>query len=133
MNNVRFNYLYRDASNYSQRGAVVFAEASNLSLSDVEHRLRRTLMSDGTFAAHQLRLPDLFLYADGVPSPDNHCLHEFFGLEATADQPDDRFNRRFPDFLDEVECASREGWLGIDPYNSPSNRRYFRFSAQLAS
>ena len=32
MNKVRFNYLYRDASNYLQRGAVVFADANDLSL-----------------------------------------------------------------------------------------------------
>ena len=129
MNNVRFNYLYRDASNYLQRGAVVFADANDFRLPDVEVRLRRALMSDGTFAAHQLRLPELFLFVEGAPSPDDHCLHEFFGLEATADQPDDRFNRRFPEFLNEVERASREGWTGFDPHNSSSARRYFRFSA----
>jgi hypothetical protein len=129
MNNVRFNYLYRDASNYLQRGAVVFAGANGFSLPDVEVRLRRALISDSTFAAHQLRLPELFLFAEEAPSPDDHCLHEFFGLEATTDQPDDQFNRRFAEFLDEVERASREGWTGFDPRNSSSARTYFRFSA----
>jgi hypothetical protein len=129
MKNIRFNYLYRDASNYLQRGGVVFANENDLSLPDAEVRLRRALMSDGTFAAHQLRLPELFLFVEGVPSPDDHCLHEFFGLEATADQPDDPFNRRFLEFLNEVERASQEGWLGFDPHNSSSDRRYFRFSS----
>jgi hypothetical protein len=128
MNNVRFNYLYRDASNYVHRGAVAFADANNFSLPDVEVRLRLALMSDGTLAAHKLRLPELFLFMEGEPSPDDHCLHEFFGLEATADQPDDRFKRRFPEFLDEVERASQEGWLGFDPHSSSPTRRYFRFS-----
>lgn len=128
MRNVCFNYLYRDASNYLQRGAVVFADANNASLVDLENRLRRALMGGGAFAAQQLRLPELFLYMDGAPSPDDHCLHEFFGPEGTADQPDDRFNRTFSQFLDEVERASREGWLGFDPYDSSSTRRYFRFT-----
>jgi hypothetical protein len=128
VNNVRFNYLYRDASNYLQRAAVVFANANDFSLPDVEIRLRRALMSDGTFAAHQIRLPELFLYAQGAASLDDHCLHEFFGLGATAEQPDDRFKRRFPEFLDEVERASQEGWLGFDPHSSSPTRRYVRFS-----
>ena len=128
MNNVRYNYLYRDASNYLQRGAVLFADANKFSLAEMENRLRLALMSDGTFAAHQVRLPELFLYVEGAPSPDDHCLHEFFGLESTADQPDDQFNRSFLDFLDEVEGASREGWMGFDPHNSTCIRRYFRFS-----
>ncbi len=129
MSNICFSYLYRDASNYLQRGAVVFADTNGFSLPEIESRLRRALMSDGTFAAHQLRLPELFLYVEGALSPDDHCLHEFFGLELTSDQPDDQFNRSFSDFLDEVEHASREGWAGFDPYDSSFKRRFFRFSA----
>ena len=128
--NVRFDYLYRDASNYLQRGSVVFAGPDQLDshLPELESRLRRVLMADGTFSAHQIRIPERFLYIEGSPSPDDHCLHEFFGLEATADPPDDRLDRRFADFLDEVERAAREGWLGFDPHGSTSIRTYFRFS-----
>ena len=129
--NVRFEYLYRDASNYLQRGSVVFAGPEQLDayLPELENRLRRVLIVGGTFSAHQIRLPELFLYVGAGPSLDDHCLHEFFGLEATTDQPDDRFRRRFPEFLDEVERASQEGWLGFSPHSSSPTRRYFRFSA----
>jgi hypothetical protein len=128
--NVRFEYLYRDASNYLQRGSVVFAGPDQLDshLAELETRLRRVLMVDGTFSAHQIRLPELFLYVGAGPSLDDHCLHEFFGLEATIDQPDDKFGRRFPEFLDEVEHASLEGWLGFDTQSTSSMRTYFRFS-----
>jgi hypothetical protein len=131
MINIRFDYLYRDASNYSQRGSVVFADPDQLSwhLPELENRLRQVLMVDGTFSAHQIRLPELFPYVAGATSNDDHCLHEFFGLEATTDQPDDQLHRRFTLFLDEIERASRGGWLGFDPNRPLSVRKYFRFSA----
>ena len=129
--NIRFDYLYRDASNYSKSGWVVFADPDHLAshLSEQESLLRQALMVDGNFSAHQIRLPELFLYAAGDASSDDHCLHEFLGLEATTDQPDDQLRRSFCQFLDQIEEASRAGWLGFDPHGSSSIRRYFRFSA----
>jgi hypothetical protein len=129
--NIRFDYLYRDASNYSKSGSVVFADPDHLAshLSEQENRLRRSLMVDNTFSAHQVRLPELFLYAAGAASSDDHCSHEFLGLEATTDQPDDPLKRRFSQFVDEIEEASRNGWLGFDPHSCALVRRYFRFSA----
>jgi len=129
--NIRFEYLYRDASNYLRRGAVVFGDPDRLAscLSDQENRLHRLLMVDSIFSAHQVRLPELFLYAAGTASSDDHCLHEFFGLEATTDQSDDPLERSFSQFLDEIEEASRNGWLGFDPHSSALVRGYFGFSA----
>ena len=129
--NIRFEYLYRDASSYLRRGSVVFGDPDRLAprLLEQENRLRRSLMVDGTFSAHQVRIPELFIYAAGAASSDDHCLHEFFGLEATADQPDDPLERSFAQLLNEIEAASREGWLGFDSHGSSSIRTYFRFSA----
>ena len=129
--NIRFDYLCRDASNYLRRGAVVFADPDRLAscLSEQENRLRRSLMVDGTFSAHQIGLSELFLYAAGAASSDDHCLHEFFGLEAITDQPDDPLKRSFSQFLDEIDEVSRDGWLGFDPHSSALVRRYFRFLA----
>ena len=116
MNNVRFNYLYRDASNYLRRESVVFADSDQggFHQAELENRLRRSLMVDGTFSTHQIRLPELFLYAAGAASSDDHCLHEFFGLEGTTDQPDDHLERSFSQFLNEIQEASRGGWSGFD-------------------
>jgi len=115
--NVRFEYLYRDASNYKRYGSVVFADTDQLSagLPEIESRIRKSLMTNDNFMAHQVRVPELFLYELGGATEDDHCLHEFFGVETTTHPTDDTFCRSISEFVREVESVSRAGWVLFDP------------------
>jgi len=132
--NVRFEYLYRDASNYLQRGSVVFAGPEQLDahLPELENRLRRVLIVDGTFSAHQIRLPELFLYVGVAPSPDDHCLHEFFGLEATTDNPMTDSGDDFPSSWMKLNALRRKAGWDLVPTapHRPGDTSDFRHSAR---
>jgi hypothetical protein len=97
----RFEYLYRDASNYKAWGSVVFAGRATTGLTP---RLLRALESSEFFIADQVRVPELFL---GLPQwpleQDDHCWHEFSALESTLDMPNDALRRTVDDFVAEVE------------------------------
>jgi len=109
--NSRFEYLYRDASNFKKWGEVVFAGGASELLAE---RLRKALHDGEWFIASQVRIPELFL--DGYPLiQDDHCWHEFHALEAVDTAPDDVENRTITEFVAKVERASAEGWKEFDP------------------
>lgn len=107
--NTRFEYFYRDGSNYKQWGSVVFRGASEAALRD---RLFAALDSDGYFIAHQVRLPELFFI--GSLDEDDHCFHELAEVSTTAEPPDDPLGRTIDDFASEMEQASKSGWAVFD-------------------
>ncbi len=83
---VRFAYMYRDAGNYKQHGAVVLSNTEGLGIESAEIRLRA--MCDGDcFNAAQVGLHEPF-FEDGA-TDDDHAWHEFVSLEATQDEPTD--------------------------------------------
>ncbi len=127
MSNLKFTYLYRDGSNYKTWGSVVFANPKALSCKSVEEALRKRLLTDGTFVADQVRVPELFPYNRGTPDDDDHCLHEFDSVEPTRATPTDAQARTIDEFIDEVAGASRNGWLGFLP-SSPDRRTKFRLA-----
>ena len=47
-NNIRFSYLYRDYGNYKLFGATIFSNPENLSVSEIEVRIKAKLI-DGEF------------------------------------------------------------------------------------
>ena len=117
--NTRFNYSYRDASNYKAWGSVVFRSGIDGALSA---RLSTTLESAEFFIADQIRLPEVFL-ADWPLDLDDHCWHAFSDTELTNDAPDDAHDRTIEEFVKEVERASREGWKVFDPMRRAASRR----------
>ena len=46
--NIRFAYLYRDASNYKQHGEVIFSNEKQFAVDEIEKRIR-SFLSDGLF------------------------------------------------------------------------------------
>ncbi len=122
MANVKFTYLYRDGSNYKSWGEVIFSNPESVTPEQVEHRLHKSLMSDATFVANQVRVPEVFPYGD-TPDEDDHCLHEFDSVENTPDPANDFHHRTIGDFLDEIDAAAQKGWMGFDP----QTRTTFRF------
>src|SRR6266702_1260669 len=115
MNNIKFQYLYRDASNYKKWADVVFSNDEGLSIDAVMKAVRDGLSRDALFLAHQVRLPEVFLFAEYHLTPDDHCFHEFYSVEVTSDVPDDPYSRSVRQFVTEVATEARRGWLAFDP------------------
>lgn len=115
MGNVRFRYLYRDASNFKKWGEVVFSSCDGLPLDTVAESIERHFSPDALFTASQVNVPEVFLFDDYRLNPDDHCFHEFDSVEVTEDSPNDRLGRSISEFVQEVEKESRRGWEVFDP------------------
>lgn len=75
--NVRFNYLYRDGSNYKNFRSIVFG---NRSLIQIETVIRKNLIDGEYFYAEKWNLPQLFFENS---NSDDHEFHEFESVEIT--------------------------------------------------
>jgi hypothetical protein len=119
--NARFEYLYRDASNYKVWGSLVFAGRIT---NDLARRLSRALESSEFFIAHQVRVPELFLGLPHWPlEQDDHCWHEFGRIECTNELPNDTHHRTLEEFIVEVEQQSALGWNIFDPMDEQITRQ----------
>jgi len=110
MTNIRFVYMYRDASNYKQHGEVILSNETLLTVEEVDNQIR-SLLSDGLFfIARQVQVEERFF---AVVSEDDHPWHEYVSVEATTDptfDPVPEQQRDISKFLKELEQAHRSGW-----------------------
>lgn len=110
MTNVRFVYMYRDASNYKQHGEVILPNETLLTVEDVDTQIR-SVLSDGLFfIAQQVQLEERFF---DLVSEDDHPWHEYVSVEATTDptfDPVPEEKRDIVQFLKELEQAHHSGW-----------------------
>jgi hypothetical protein len=113
--NVKFSYLYRDAGNYKKWADVVFSNPEGLSIDLVNKALKHAFMQDGLFIAHQIRIPEVFLFARGDATSDDHCFHEFGAVEPTAALPNDGYSRSISEFIAEANSEALKGWVAFDP------------------
>jgi hypothetical protein len=113
--NIQFEYLYRDGANYKAWGTIVFSNPDELSVSEIDKRLRRAFNSDSQFVADQIEIPEIFLYRDGSLTSDDHCFHEYDRVELTDDAVTDVQGRTMSGFLAQVEIASQRGWEAFNP------------------
>lgn len=114
MNNIRFNYLYRDGANHKSWGEIVFANPDGLSLYEIEKRLINGFVSDAFFIADQISIPEKFLFLNGKFTNFDHCYHEFDSVEFCNEEPTDNLNRSITGFLENAELASQYGWKAFD-------------------
>ena len=109
-NNIRFVYMYRDASNYKQHGEVILPNETQRTVEEVDTQIR-FLLSDGLFfIARQVQVEERFF---DVVSEDDHPWHEFVMVEATTDpifDPVPEEKRDIAQFLKELDQAHRAGW-----------------------
>ena len=106
MTNIRFIYLYRDASNYKQHGEVIFSNETQRAVEEIDQTIR-SLLSDGCFfIARQVQLEERFF---AVVNEDDHPWHEFVQVEATTD-PIPEAKRDIAQFLKELEQVHHAGW-----------------------
>jgi hypothetical protein len=122
MSNVRFQYLYRDGSNYKKWGDIVFSNVNDLSLDSILKSLRESFSEDGLFIAHQIRIPEVFLAGEYPPNEDDHCFHEFADVEVVSDAPNDASARSISEFIAEVSAESKRGWRAFDPLEKMAGR-----------
>ena len=111
---IKFNYVYRDGANYKSWDDVIFANPDKLALDEIESRLVDAFLPDKLFIAHQISVPEKFLFLDGYFSKFDHCYHEFDNVEFCKEKPTDNLNRSITDFLKDVELISQEGWKEFD-------------------
>jgi hypothetical protein len=125
VDNLEFSYLYRDGGNHKKWGRVVFSNPERASNESVKRRLRQTFLQDGLFIANQIRVPDVFLYAEGQFSFDDHCYHEFDETRPTAKEADDVHRRTITEFLAEITQQGELGWEAFDPYDSDGSLGHY--------
>jgi len=110
MTNIRFVYMYRDASNYKQHGEVILPNETQRTVEEVDTQIR-CLLSDGLFfIAQQVHVEERFF---DVVSEDDHPWHEYVSVEATTDpifDPVPEEKRDIAQFLKELDQAHRAGW-----------------------
>jgi len=114
MNNIKFNYLYRDGANYKSWGDVVFSNPDELTLNEIESRLTDAFLPDKLFISHQISISEKFLFTNGKFSKFDHCYHEFDSVEVCKENPTDDLKRSITDFLKTVELISQDGWKAFD-------------------
>ena len=108
--NIRFAYMYRDASNYKQHGEVIFSNETQLTIEEIEKQIRSFLNDGEFFIARQIHLTERFFDA---LYDDDHPWHEFIRVEATDDptfDPEPEHKRDIAEFLGELENAYRASW-----------------------
>lgn len=115
MRNVRFKYLYRDGSNYKKWADMVFSNPDGLICEALMTQFTKAFLEDGQFIAHQIRIAEVFLWNASSIDFDDHCFHEFNGVEDTSDTISDKHGRSIREFLDEVVANSLRGWKAFQP------------------
>lgn len=114
MKNIKFNYLYRDGSNYKSWGEVIFSNAESLTPVEIETKLVNLFLSDKLFIASQIFVPEKFLFLNEKITKDDHCYHEFDSIEVCEEDVTDALGRSLTDFLRDVEEISAQGWKAFD-------------------
>ena len=114
-----FNYQYRDASNFKKSGQVIFASSNSWEIEAINIEFERATLH-GEFIADQISIPELFF--DRHFSTDDHCFHEFIGMEYTDISSNDRHRRSISEFLADVKQARASGWLVFDPWEREYER-----------
>jgi hypothetical protein len=117
MANVKFNYLYRDAGNFKKWATVVFSNPDGLTTESLTGDLRLALLESCLFIAHQIRVPEAFLFREGDATSDDHCFHEFDSVEVSLRAPDDQYSRSIGQFTAEVKREAKRGWVAFDPHD----------------
>lgn len=120
---IKFTYMYRDAGNSKAWGEVVFSNPNDFSLTDIEARLRKAFDMGCLFAAGQIQIPEVFLYANGDVIAEDHCFHEFHSVELSTDTPIDVNQRSIRSFVEQVEKESQQGWSAFNPVDKLFDRK----------
>ncbi|MBI5963669.1 MAG: hypothetical protein HY863_09365 [Chloroflexi bacterium] len=113
--NLKFTYLYRDASNYKLHGEAVFTNQTFMPIDEIEKQIRSCLKDGEFFIARQVNIEERFF--DVLHEEDDHPWHEFNLVEMTTEPPFDPENwrqhkhkRDITEFIGDLEKTNRAGW-----------------------
>lgn len=81
MQNIQFNYLYRDGANYKNYGFAIFENDLDISLNEIEKLIINKLIDQTWFYVDQWHLPDL--HFEKWDNQMDHTFHEFENVEHT--------------------------------------------------
>lgn len=107
--NTKFNYLYRDASNYKNWGEVIFKGEYT---PEMAVELTEYLDEGRYFIAHQVDIPEMFFDYGKDSIEDDHCWHEYGDMVLTEQEPTDP--RTIQQFIQQVKEESELGWEEFD-------------------
>lgn len=85
INNIKFNYLYRDAGNYKEFGETIFTNQESKSLQEIELAIRKNLIEGEFFIPEKWNI--LRLTFDSYSPELDHDYHEFESVEVTDENP----------------------------------------------
>ncbi len=112
---IKFNYLYRDAGNYKSWGDILFLNPDGFDLEEIDKRLKMAFDQETLFVAHQINVPEVFLYAEQTLNDNDHCFHEYDSVDLTTRLNSRTDGRSIKQFLEQVELASISGWNVFNP------------------
>lgn len=112
---VKFNYLYRDGGNYKSWGEAFFTNPDQLDLISIDERLKRAFDQEVLFIAHQIDIPEVFLYKEGGLNTNDHCFHEYDSIEFVENVNFALDSRSIKQFIQIVENAAASGWSAFNP------------------
>ena len=99
--NIKFSYLYRDASNYKQHHEVVFANANELPLEQIQRIISSNLIDESWFIAKDWHLPNMHFKEYDWDNDVDHDWHEFIGVEETSEVATDQ--KSIEDFMEVIK------------------------------
>ncbi len=98
LNNVMFEYMYRDAENYKQYGETIFANPENLSIDSIKNKIVDSLIDKEYFVPSVWGLDIIAAYPYD-PELD-HDWYEFIAVSFTNTKPTDA--RTIDEFLSKI-------------------------------
>ncbi len=102
MDNIKFNYLYRDAANNETHGFMIFSNPQKLPISFIEHEMRKFLIDSEFFDPSEIEIPRL-VHKDYSFDPElDHAWNEFDSIEETNEAANDK--RNITEFLQVLSC-----------------------------
>ena len=96
--NIKFNYLYRDAGNYKSYGSVVFSNKNCLKTEEVNSKITFCLISGEFFIPSKWKIPLIYIFP--YDNDLDHEWYEFEYCEYSLDQFTDL--RTIDEFLNEI-------------------------------
>lgn len=103
-NNIRFNYLYRDAGNYKKCGFVIFRNPENLSVNKITTEIRKNLIDGSYFYPKSIRVP--LLSFKKYNKELDHLWNEFESVEISNMSHND--NRTIVQFIKDLSKIKTE-------------------------
>lgn len=102
--NICMEYLYRDAGNYKNWGAVVFSNPGNISAKMAEKMANDALIDQSYFVAEKIGVPDLHFSSYNAEL--DHNWHEFYAFSETDVAADDRHGRSVEELIQYIKAMT---------------------------